>query len=170
MFAFLDVMYIIFNMKHTIHYNQPMDSSENQMPYREKVAWLSLIAMVVTMGPYFLIFARAHFGDEVPNFRQLGLYGAAAVVQMIILGIGHLYLRSTAPQEASMPPDERDLAISRHATSTAYYALLVGMIVVGIVMPFTSHGWSIINAAILTIVAAEVVHQGVIALSYHWQK
>ncbi len=29
------------------------------MPYREKTAWLSLLAMVVAFGPYFLI-AAAH--------------------------------------------------------------------------------------------------------------
>ena len=34
----------------------------------------------------------------------------AAVVQMLILAAGHLYLRHGAPDEARMPPDERDFA------------------------------------------------------------
>jgi hypothetical protein len=36
-------------------------------------------------------------------------------------------------------------------------------------MPFSSNGWSIINAALVMIVAAEVVHYGVVVLSYRRQ-
>jgi hypothetical protein len=64
------------------------------------------------------------FPGTLPNLRQLGLY------------IGHLYLRHEAPQEARTPPDERDSAIMRRSISSAYYVLIVGMILVGCVMPF----------------------------------
>lgn len=40
------------------------------------------------------------------------------------------------------------------------------MILVGIVMPFRSGGWTIINAAIAAILMAEVVHHGVTIWSY----
>jgi len=36
-------------------------------------------------------------------------------------------------------------------------------------MPFTSSGWTIINAALFTIVAAEIVRCGVIVVSYRRQ-
>ena len=57
----------------------------------------------------------------------------------------------------------------RRATSTAYYVLMGGMILVGVVMPFTSTGWKIVNAALLMIVVAEIVHYGVIVSSYRRQ-
>jgi hypothetical protein len=138
------------------------------LPYREKTAWLSLIAMAVTFGPYFTITA-AGSAAAVPNLRQLGLFAVAAVVEMVILGIGHLYLRRDSPDEARTPPDERDRAIMRRSISSAYYVLILGMILVGCVMPFHSTGWTIINAALLMIVAAEVVHYGVVVFSYRRQ-
>src|SRR5271170_2678976 len=104
------------------------------MPYREKTAWLSLIAMVVAFGPYFTIVASLH-REPLPNLRQLGLFAVAAIVQMLILGLGHLYLGRRSPEEARTPPDERDRAIIRRSISSAYYLLIAGMILVGCVMP-----------------------------------
>lgn len=140
------------------------------VPYREKTAWLSLIAMAVTFGPYFAIVAANPVSSgEVPDLRRLGLFAAATIVQMLILGAGHLYVKKTSPQDAGLRPDERDRAIMRRSMSLAYYVLIAGMIVVGCVMPFKFSGWAIVNAAILTIVAAEVVHYGVVVVSYRRQ-
>ncbi len=138
------------------------------MPYREKTAWLSLIAMAVTFGPYFTVTANS-IPQALPNLRQLGLFAIAAMVQMLILGIGHLYLGRRSPQDARTPPDERDRTIMRRSISSAYYVLIAGMILVGCVMPFRSSGWTIINAALFMIVAAEVVHYSVVVFSYRRQ-
>jgi hypothetical protein len=88
---------------------------------------------------------------------------------MLILGAGHLYLRRGAPEDARTPPDERDRAIMSRSISFAYYVLIAGMILVGCVMPFNFNGWSIVNAALAMIVAAEVVHYGVVVFSYRRQ-
>jgi len=141
-----------------------------KMPYREKTAWLSLLAMVVTFGPYFTIIAtRALPSEPMPNLGQLRLFAVTAIVQMLILGVGHLYIRRGSKQEARIPPDERDEAIMRRSVSSAYYVLIAGMILVGCVMPFGSSGWSIINAAVFMIIAAELVHYGVVVFSYRRQ-
>jgi hypothetical protein len=139
------------------------------VPYREKTAWLSLIAMIVTFGPYFTFVAMRSIPEALPNLRLLGLFAVAAIAQMLILGAGHLYLRRGSAEDPRTPPDERDRAIMRRSISSAYYVLIVGMILVGCVMPFSSTGWSIINAALAMIVAAEVVHYGVVVLSYRRQ-
>jgi hypothetical protein len=47
--------------------------------------------------------------------------------------------------------------------------LIAGMILVGCIMPFSSTGWTIVNAAILWIVAAEVVHYSIVVASYRLQ-
>jgi hypothetical protein len=140
------------------------------MPYREKTAWLSLLAMAVTFGPYFVMIGTRFLPSEpMPNLRLLGFFAVTAIGQMLILGVGHLYLRLRSTQEARMPLDERDQAIMRRSISSAYYVLIAGMILVGCVMPFNSNGWSIINAALFMIVAAEVVHYGIIVFSYRRQ-
>ncbi len=105
----------------------------------------------------------------MPDLRQLILFAAAAIAQLAVLGIGHFYLRREYPQDANTPPDERDRAIVSRSISSAYYVLIAGMIVVGCVMPFNSGGWSIINAALMMIVASEVVHYGVIVVNYRRQ-
>jgi hypothetical protein len=139
------------------------------MPYREKTAWLSLFAMLVTFGPYFTITATRALPAPLPNLRQLAWYAVTALAQLLILGAGHLYLRRASAQDARMPLDERDQAIQRRSVSYAYYVLIAGMILVGCIMPFNSSGWSIVNAALFMIVASELVHYGVVVVSYRRQ-
>ncbi len=140
------------------------------MPYREKTAWLSLFAMAVAFVPYFaIVLANSQSHPSAPTLRQLVLFAGAAILQMAILGIGHLYHNRRAPDEARTPPDERDVAIMRRSISFAYYILIGGMILVGCVMPFNSGGWTIINAALLMIFLAEVVHYGVVVVCYRRQ-
>lgn len=140
------------------------------MPYREKTAWLSLIAMALTFGPYFAIVAlMPSQGRTLPDLRQLAFYAVAAIAQAIILAAGRLWLRRRSPEDARMPADERDRAIMRRSINAAYYVLIAGTIVVGCVMPFSSSGWAIVNAAILTIVAAEVVHYTIVVVDYRRQ-
>ena len=137
------------------------------MPYREKIAWLYLTAMVVCFGPYFAVVGAGTFrSDSLPNLRQLGFYAIVAGAMAVIMLVGHAVMRQQSPDEARLPPDERDRAIMYRSMTIAYYVLIVGTILVGIVMPFTSGGWTIINAAIFMIIAAEIVHYGVVVVSY----
>ncbi len=140
------------------------------MSYREKIAWLSLIAMAVAYGPYFQFVARSPAPWEpFPHLHPLGLFALVSIVRMFILGTGYLYLRLGSPREDRPPLDERDRAIERRSISAAYYVLIAGMILVGCFMPFRASGWTIVNAAIFWIVAAEVVHYSVVVASYRVQ-
>jgi hypothetical protein len=142
---------------------------EVKVPYREKTAWLSLVAMTVTFGPYFAFVGMHSIPEALPNLRLLELFAVAAIAQMLILGAGHLYLRRGSADDARTPPDERDRLIMNRSIRSAYYVLIGGMILVGCVMPFNSNGWAIINAALVMIVAAEIVHYGVVVISYRRQ-
>jgi hypothetical protein len=139
------------------------------MSYREKIAWLSRIAMAVAYGPYFMLVARGSIPWEpLPHLHALGLFALASIAGMLILGAGYLYLRLSLREERP-PLDERDRAIEHRSISAADYVRITGMILVGCFMPFRSTGWSIVNAAILWIVAAEVVHYSVVMASYRVQ-
>jgi hypothetical protein len=139
------------------------------MPYREKVAWLSLLAMSLVFFPYFTWTELHPPTDPLPNFQQLRLYAFACLVWVLILGLGHLLLRSGNPDDANLALDERDLAIKYRSRDYAYGVLMVGMIIVGCVMPFRSTGWEIVNTAIFMIVLAEVVQDATKIYSYRKQ-
>jgi hypothetical protein len=140
------------------------------MSYREKIAWLSLIAMAVAYGPYFTFVARGPASWEpLPHLHPLALFALASIVRMLILGAGYLYFRLALTRQERPPLDERDHAIERRSINAAYYVLIAGMILVGCFMPFTSTGWTIVNAAIFWIVAAEVIHYSATVASYRLQ-
>jgi hypothetical protein len=140
------------------------------MSYREKVAWLSLIAMAVAYGPYFMFVARGPSAWEpLPHLHPLGLFALVSIVRVLILGAGFLYLRLGSAREERAPLDERDRAIEHRSLSAAYYVLIAGMILVGCFMPFSSTGWTIVNAAIFSIVVADTVHYSLVVASYRVQ-
>jgi hypothetical protein len=140
------------------------------MSYREKIAWLSLIAMAVAYVPYFVLAGRGPYPWEpLPHLHPLALFALVSILRMLVLGAGDLYFRLGSPRAERPPRDERDRAIEHRSLSAAYYVLIAGMIVVGCIMPFSSNGWTIVNAAILWIVAAEVVHYSVVVASYRLQ-
>jgi len=139
------------------------------MSYRERTAWLSLTAIAVTFGPYFASLKAGWIGDKLPGLHMLALYAAVVAAQITILAIGNAILRLKFPEEAKEPADERDSAITQRSVRIAYYVLLVGMILVGCVMPFNAAGWSIVNAAVFMIAAAELVRYGIVVSSYRRQ-
>jgi uncharacterized membrane protein len=140
------------------------------MPFREKTAWLSLFAMLVTFGPYFSFVATSTLPSQpMPNLRLLSWFAMTVITQVIILVAGNIYLAIRYRQEARLPLDERERDIMRRSVNFAYYVLIVGMILVGCVMPFTSGGWTIVNAALFMIVIAELVHYGMVVFSYRRQ-
>jgi hypothetical protein len=139
------------------------------MPYREKVAWLSLLAMAAVFVPYFTLTRLQPPDDTLPNLGQMARYAVTCGAWLAILGVGHWLLRRATPDEARLPMDERDVAIAHRARSRSYGVLVAGMILVGCVMPFTSSGWSIVNAAILMIVLAEAAFDASVVLAYRRQ-
>ena len=113
---------------------------------------------------YFAI--QIGFPALLPTMLDRVAYLAAAAS---IHAVGYLSgLLAMKRREAgeSLLEDERDRAIDRQATRTAYFILLTGMIVVGMVMPFNRGGWQIVNTALLVIVLTETVRQALILIGY----
>lgn len=132
------------------------------MAWREKQALLALSVMVVAYGAYFALVTAS----ERSMLDMLLLFGGVAIAQAVIMIAGSILLAVQAGKEARAKADERDRAIDRRGTRIGYFVLLTGMIVVGIVMPFSKQGWQISNAALLALVAAEIVRYGVVVVSY----
>jgi hypothetical protein len=145
-------------------------SAEVVMSYREKIAWWSLAAMLLCYIPYFSLVASGVFpGRELPDLQQLLVFGITATGHALILGLGYLWCRRQSPAEAQAPMDERDRAIEYRGTRAAYFVLMAGIILVGCVLPFIESGWSLVNTALLMIILAEVVHDGIVAASHRRQ-
>ena len=130
----------------------------------EKRAWLTLGSMLPPYVVYFAILAwfpqlRAGFLDA---FLVLA---ATATVHAIAYIVGYAIFKHRERGEP-LQEDERDRAIDGRATRAAYFMLLTGMIVVGMVMPFTRGGWDVVNAALLVIVLGETLRHVLIIVGY----
>jgi hypothetical protein len=132
------------------------------MAWREKTAWITLVAMVVTYGAYFSLISDA----SLSTMSMLELFGAVTVLQVIAVVIATTILAALSSDEARAKPDERDRAVARRGASIAYFVLIVGVITVGVVMPFRDSGWRLTNAALFALVLAETVRYLTVVVSY----
>lgn len=134
----------------------------------EKRAWLTLWSQCPAYCVYFAI--QLGFPALLPTMlAHIACLALVAGVHAVSYVIGLLLIKRGERGE-SLLEDERDRAIDGRATRAAYFVLLTGMIVVGVVMPF-SHGdwkgdWKIVNSALLFIVLAETVRQVLIVVGY----
>lgn len=130
----------------------------------EKRAWLALWSQCPPYAVYFLVLAAwpmwlTTFLERIAFLAIVA--GAHAIAYLIGLT---LLKRQERGEELLL--DERDHAIDARATRVAYFVMLVGMIVVGVVMPFSDADWKITNTALFAIVLAETVRYALIVLGY----
>ncbi len=136
------------------------------MAFREKIAWLTLVTMLVAYAAYFTIVGPAVGFGETRMLDIIWSFGLVAAAHAIAVIVGAIFIAVTATKEAQARADERDRAIARRGATIGYYVLIVGMILVGVVMPFSDPPWKIVNTALLAIVLAETVNNAVVLLSY----
>ena len=130
----------------------------------EKRAWLTLWSMCPVYCIYFSI--QIGFPDRLSTMlERIGCLALVASIHAVGYVIGLLVIKR---REAGEPflEDERDRAIDGRATRTAYFILLAGMIVVGMVMPFNNGGWKLVNTALLVIVLSETARYALILIGY----
>jgi len=130
----------------------------------QKRAWLALWSMCPVYCVYFAI--QIGFPDRLTTFlERIGCLAVVASIHAVAYVVGLLVIKQ---HEAGEPllEDERDRAIDGRATRTAYFILLTGMIVVGMVMPFNNGSWKLVNTALLAIVLAETVRYALILIGY----
>lgn len=136
------------------------------MAFREKMAWLTLATMLVAYAVYFTIVGPAVGFGEGRMLDIIWSFGLVAGAHAIAVILGAIFIAVTATKEAQAKADERDRAIARRGATMGYYVLILGMILVGVVMPFSDPPWKIVNTALLAIVLAETVNNVVVLLSY----
>lgn len=127
-------------------------------------AWLQLLGLCPAYAAYFAV--QIGFPGWITTMPQrISCLAAAAGVHAAVFVIGLLVLKRHERGERPLA-DERDHAIETRATRTAYFVLLTGAVVVGMVMPFSQGGWKIVNTTVLVIVVAEALRNVLIVLGY----
>ena len=94
------------------------------MSFREKTAWVTLIAMLIVAGMYFFHNPRV-FDPNASAFVYLAMsvsLGAFVIIEILAYLV--LYLRY--PKDARTPKDERERLIDLKATRLAAYVYVVG--------------------------------------------
>ena len=136
------------------------------MAYREKMAWLTLTGFVLAYGYYFGIAGPAVRFGENDLLDIVRSFGPVAAIHGLITLASSAALFFAAKRDASHKPDERDRAIDRRATSVAYGLMMIGLIIVGVVAPFTDPAYKIINGSLGVIVICEIVRDLIIIVGY----
>jgi multisubunit Na+/H+ antiporter MnhG subunit len=134
------------------------------MAFRERIEWLTLTAMVIAYGYYFTMVVGYPSGPSL--METLWLFAKISIAHAIFVIIGSIFIAIKWRGEAQAKADERDRAISRRGAAIAYYFLMVGMILVGVIMPFTEQGAKLVNTALFALVIAEFARHAVVLLSY----
>ena len=136
------------------------------MAFREKIAWVMLAALCIAYGAYFLVLGPSVAFGENNLVDVVWSFGPVAVAHALITIIGSIAIAVTVPRDAKRPADERDRAISQRSNAIGYYALLVGLIFVGVIMPFSEPPFKIINMALAVLVLVEILRYGTTLVSY----
>jgi len=130
----------------------------------ESRAWLSLWGMCPPYLIYFVVQLAAP-GWPGTVLGRFGLLAAAACTHAAVYGVGLSVLKRRERGEGLLT-DERDRAIDARGTRAAYFVLLAGTVMVGMVMPFGQSGWKVVNTALLAIVSAETLRNIMIVAGY----
>lgn len=130
------------------------------MSFREKSAWIALIAYGVVFGGYFYNLWQG-WDARYSQGLSLGLM-IGAVVMLVIITVGLTIVATFFnPRAANAPADERETLIELKAERIASYTLSVGVVcLIGALLM----GWSGILVANL-LLAAMVISEIVKALA-----
>jgi len=133
------------------------------MSFREKIAWVSLLATASIYGWHFLTaqpFDAAGGAEAAPLLRLAILLG---VVQIIPLA----GLAALSPHDAKAPPDERDALIALKGSRAGYAVLVAGALAACVAgVHFGVGGAVLANGILLALVVAELAKQAFQILHY----
>ncbi|MDA1075048.1 MAG: hypothetical protein O3A63_09865 [Proteobacteria bacterium] len=126
----------------------------SSMAFKEKSAFLVLLALLVVFTGYYSILLSAGLGVSV------GVFIGSVVMLVIIMIIGHaaLALFHAPVEEVDQALDERDVAVERLSIRNAYYLLLAGIWVIPVMALADLSGLLIANAAFAVILISELVY------------
>ena len=134
------------------------------MPFREKIAWVSVVTTVLVWGTFFGLMATTG-GHVHGKIYMVGFFGAA-IVQAILAAGAAIVVALWSPREASASRDERDRTISRQSYAVAYPVLLTAVVCVAASLHLGLSAIGMAYGIMGAIVIAEIVHYGAQIVGY----
>lgn len=128
------------------------------MSFREKITWVSLVAMGGVYGWYFWtvmpVLAAGH-GDALHYAHLLGsTIALVAILQIIPIVV----MAAVAPRDAQAPEDERETLFSLKGTRAAYYVLVAGALFASAAgIFFGANSGMLANYILLSLVASNLI-------------
>jgi hypothetical protein len=129
------------------------------MTFREKSAWITLIAIVLVFGGYWTILLT----QRLPTTQAVELLAGLIVVKVVIIIIAHIAIAIWASPE---PRDERDRLIELRSPRNAYYVLISGLVLMMGVALVGAPMLVVVNGLLAALVLAEVVRFASLIVSY----
>ena len=137
------------------------------MPFREKKAWITMIALIVVFLPYYLVMIRLYHQPE-PRYLWMMHLAVAAISGFIVLEVVLILIaRWLSPEDAGIPRDEREQLFAYRAARTAYVALIVMAIAVTFPMIHTEGGnWGYGMLYLACVILAEILRAAMLVVQY----
>jgi Na+/H+ antiporter NhaB len=110
------------------------------MSFREKAAWVTFLAVLISFGFYFVSVGTAlHANADAGAWLPVSVPALITLVVVVILVevVAQVVIAARSPTEARGPLDERERVIELKATRPAFFVLMVGV-------------WLALGAALLT--------------------
>ena len=137
------------------------------MSFREKKAWVTMMALIVVTSPYIFPMVRAYHQPN-PDFFRLVHLVTLALITFVVLEIALVFVaRKLSPEDAGIPKDERDQLFAFRAARFSYVALIILMIAVTFAMIHDAGGnWGYGMLYLITIICAEILRAIVVIVQY----
>jgi len=129
---------------------------EMAVSFREKSAWISLLAYLAIYGFYFANVAFALARGEADGGHFLGLLSESVVLFVLVTVVLTIIIAIGAPKDAQTPEDEREKLIKFKANSAAGYVLATGVVVAIGALYFDAKSFLVINLLFFVLVMFEV--------------
>ena len=126
------------------------------MSFREKSAWISLLAYLAIYGFYFANVASALVNGGADGGHFLGLLSKSVVLFVLVTVVLTIIIAIGAPKDAQTPEDERERLIKLKANSASGYLLATGVVLAIGALYFDARSFLVINLLFFALVLSEV--------------
>lgn len=136
------------------------------MAFREKMAWVSLMGILLAFIPYFAFLTSYDGPAPFYPLYSSGLLAGIIVLLTIVVTITAIVAALSNIRDAQAPADERDRRVACRASAVAYSVLLPCLFAA---LATAFFGWSltaVANAVLAAIIVAELVRNGLEIAGY----
>ena len=128
------------------------------MSFREKSAWVTLIAILLVIIIY-LLHVPWHLEQHTAGFAFHAFF-ACMIMFIVIEVIAHIVLYLRFPKDALTPKDEREQLIDLKAVRLAAYVYVAGSFTAVASLHLGANNITIAYGVMLAFIVAEIVNYG----------